>query len=57
MGGVTAIGEAYRTGRRVAVAGIAVSSLLAAINIVVGILAHSTSVVAAGFEFAGDVLA
>lgn len=40
-----------------AVAGIAVSGLLAGINIVVGILAHSTSVVATGFEFAGDVLA
>jgi cation diffusion facilitator family transporter len=41
----------------VAVAGIAVSGLLAGLNIVVGILAHSTSVLATGFEFAGDVLA
>jgi cation diffusion facilitator family transporter len=38
-------------------AGIGVSSLLATLNIVVGILAHSTSVVATGVEFAGDVIA
>jgi cation diffusion facilitator family transporter len=44
-------------GRRVALAGIAVSILLACSNILVGLLAHSTSVVAMGFEFAGDVLA
>lgn len=40
-----------------ALAGIAVSGILACSNIVIGILAHSTSVVATGFEFAGDVLA
>lgn len=34
-----------------------VSALLAVTNIVVGFVAHSTSVVATGFEFAGDVLA
>lgn len=34
-----------------------VSSVLAASNIIVGFLANSTSVVATGFEFAGDVLA
>ena len=54
---VTAIGESYRIGRRVALAGIAVSGILACSNIVIGLLAHSTSVVATGFEFAGDVLA
>jgi cation diffusion facilitator family transporter len=46
-----------RNGRRVALAGIAVSALLATLNIVVGIATGSTSVVATGVEFAGDVLA
>jgi cation diffusion facilitator family transporter len=41
----------------VAIAGLAVSGLLACTNIVVGLLAESTAVVATGFEFAGDVLA
>jgi len=41
----------------IASAGIAVSILLACSNIIVGLLAHSTSVVATGVEFAGDVLA
>jgi cation diffusion facilitator family transporter len=41
----------------VTVAGIAVSVVLAASNILVGLVAHSTSVLATGFEFAGDVLA
>jgi len=45
------------SGRRVALAGIAASALLATLNIVVGILTNSTSVVATGVEFAGDVLA
>lgn len=40
-----------------AVAGIVVSAALAASNIVIGWIANSTSVVATGFEFAGDVLA
>jgi len=42
---------------RVATAGIAASCLLAVLNIGVGWHAGSTSVVAAGIEFAGDVLA
>lgn len=46
-----------RSGRRVAVAGIVASALLATLNIAVGILTNSTSVVATGVEFAGDVLA
>ena len=52
-----AVDQAARTGRRVAIAGIAASALLATLNIVVGLMARSTSVVATGFEFAGDVLA
>lgn len=48
---------AARTGRRVAIAGIAASALLATLNIVVGLITRSTSVVATGVEFAGDVLA
>ncbi|MCC7418506.1 MAG: cation transporter [Acidobacteria bacterium] len=54
---VTAIEESYRTARRVALLGVAVSAVLACTNIVVGLLVRSTSVVATGFEFAGDVLA
>lgn len=54
---MTAIEESYRTARRVALAGIGVSVLLATTNIVVGYLARSTAVVATGVEFAGDVLA
>ena len=54
---MTLVGESYRTARRVALAGIGVSGLLAFSNIIVGLLAHSTSVLATGFEFAGDVLA
>jgi cation diffusion facilitator family transporter len=46
-----------RTAARVAFAGIAVSSVLATANVIVGVLARSTSVVAIGMEFAGDVLA
>ena len=46
-----------RTARRVALLGICASALLAILNIVVGLLARSTSVVATGIEFAGDVLA
>lgn len=44
-------------GRRVALAGICASAVLATLNIVVGVFARSTSVVATGIEFAGDVLA
>ena len=46
-----------RKGRRVALAGIAASALLATLNIVVGVITQSVSVVATGVEFAGDVLA
>ncbi|MGH9371695.1 MAG: cation diffusion facilitator family transporter, partial [Vicinamibacterales bacterium] len=49
--------ESYRTARRVTLIGIVVSGLLACSNIVIGLLAQSTSVVATGLEFAGDVLA
>ena len=49
-------GDAH-AGRRVALAGIVASAGLAALNIAVGIITHSTSVVATGIEFAGDVLA
>lgn len=45
------------SGRLVARWGIVASALLAAGNITIGVLAGSTSVVAAGAEFAGDVLA
>jgi cation diffusion facilitator family transporter len=44
-------------GRRLALAGICASALLGALNIAVGMLTGSTSVVATGVEFAGDVLA
>jgi cation diffusion facilitator family transporter len=44
-------------GRRVALWSILASAVLAAGNLSVGLLAGSTSVVAAGFELAGDVLA
>ncbi len=54
---MTLIDASYRTGRRVALASTAVSAFLACSNIVVGLLTHSTSVVAMGVEFAGDVLA
>ena len=53
---LSAVDQSYRTGRRVARASIAVSGVLACSNITIGLLAQSTSVVATGFEFAGDVL-
>jgi cation diffusion facilitator family transporter len=46
-----------RIGQKVALASIAVSSGLAVVKIVTGLLAGSTSVVADGLESAGDVLA
>ena len=46
-----------RIGQKVALASIAVSSVLAVVKIVTGLLAGSTSVVADGLESAGDVLA
>ncbi|MDO8793569.1 MAG: cation diffusion facilitator family transporter [Vicinamibacterales bacterium] len=54
---MTVLEESYRTARRIALIGMAVSALLACSNITIGLLANSTSVVATGFEFAGDVLA
>jgi len=54
---MTRIDESYRTGRRVALLGIGASAVLAGANLLVGALARSTSVVAIGLEFAGDVLA
>ena len=51
------IDRQYRTARRITIAGIVSSSFLACGNVVVGLLANSTSVVAIGLEFAGDVLA
>jgi cation diffusion facilitator family transporter len=50
-------GSEMRTARRVALTGILASTVLAAVNIVVGLLSQSTSVFATGVEFAGDVLA
>ena len=54
---MTALDESYRTARRVALAGITVSGVLACSNLIVGYVNNSTSLVATGFEFAGDVLA
>jgi cation diffusion facilitator family transporter len=54
---VTLLDESYRIARRITVASIGLSGILACSNIIIGLLAHSTSVVATGFEFAGDVLA
>ena len=51
------VDQSYRTARHVVLIGTAVSSVLACGNILVGLLTHSTSVVATGFEFGGDVLA
>lgn len=42
---------------RLAVVGVLVSAVLAAANVVIGVLTHSTSVFAIGLEFAGDVMA
>jgi cation diffusion facilitator family transporter len=44
-------------GRRIAVISVAASATLAILNVTVGLVSRSTSVVAAGLEFAGDVLA
>src|SRR5512138_795828 len=46
-----------RLGRQTEIASIAASCVLAASNVWIGYAAGSTSVVAAGFEFLGDVLA
>src|SRR4029079_5051233 len=44
-------------GRRVALAGIVASALLATLNLIVGFITQSASVIARGAKFAGDVLA
>lgn len=54
---VSSLDARMRFGRRIAMGSIAASALLAAGNIIVGFLAGSTSVVAAGVEFVGDVIA
>jgi cation diffusion facilitator family transporter len=46
-----------QTGRRMALAGLGASAMLAALNIFAGLSTRSTSVFATGVEFAGDVLA
>ncbi|MGA2736344.1 MAG: cation diffusion facilitator family transporter [Bryobacteraceae bacterium] len=46
-----------QTGQRVALAGMAVSGVLAAIKITAGLMGHSTAVVADGLESTGDVFA
>lgn len=46
----------YQFARRLALTGMAVSGLLAVLKIIVGTQAHSTSVVADGFESAADVI-
>ncbi len=46
----------YRRGRRLAAASVLLSLALAILNIVVGLRTGSTSVIAIGTEFAGDVL-
>ncbi len=49
--------KAVEIGRRVALAGMVVSGLLAVLKIVVGVIGQSTSVLADGLESAGDVAA
>ena len=49
--------DKLKLGRRVTLLSILASIMLAAGNVFVGLLAGSTSVVAAGLEFSGDVLA
>jgi len=49
--------DKLQLGRRVAAASIVASCLLSVMNVWIGYQAGSTSVVAAGIEFAGDVLA
>ncbi len=58
--GVAMASQLESTGRlasRVALVGACASAVLAGLNITVGVLENSTSVVATGVEFAGDVLA
>lgn len=53
----TVVSDDSRLGRRVALAGIVASALLASFNLAVGAITGSTSVFATGAEFAGDVIA
>jgi cation diffusion facilitator family transporter len=57
VSGLSARENSYRIGRRVALGSLSVSVLLACMNVAVGLVTGSTSVLATGFEFAGDVLA
>src|SRR5689334_18831563 len=57
QGSDTQLASSHRLGRRVALVGVLGSGLLAVMNIAVGLSSGSTSVTAAGFEFAGDVIA
>lgn len=54
---ITTQSDNLALGRRVTLVSILASAVLASANIIVGLLAGSTSVLAAGLEFAGDVLA
>ena len=54
---VASVQDDARLGRRVALAGLGASAVLAATNIIVGLKFQSTSIFATGVEFAGDVLA
>src|SRR4051794_22803952 len=54
---ITAHSNNLMLGRRVTLFSILASAVLASANVIVGLTAGSTSVVAAGLEFAGDVLA
>ena len=54
---MTVLDDAYKRARRLTSVGIGVSAALACSNLAVGLLAHSTAVVATGVEFVGDVLA
>ena len=53
----SSVASGLARGRRLAVVSIAVSLGLAVLNISVGLISQSTSVVAIGVEFAGDVVA
>jgi len=57
QGSPTQLSSSHRLGRRVALVGVLGSGVLAVLNIAVGLSSGSTSVTAAGLEFAGDVIA
>jgi cation diffusion facilitator family transporter len=48
--------QSINLGRRIAILSVAASAALAVANVAVGLLTRSTAAVAAGLEFAGDVL-